>query len=82
MSATPASYLLDTNYVSELVRVQPDARAVAWIDSVEEANLFLSVITLAEIRKGGEAAIADRRGAPAAWGKRNGTGGLLHRLRP
>jgi len=44
--------LLDTNYVSELVRVQPDARAVAWIDSVAEASLFLRVITLAEIRKG------------------------------
>lgn len=104
MSATPASYLLDTNYVSELVRVQPDARAVAWIDSVAEASLFLSVITLAEIRKGVdelatgarrtqldtwltvelprrfagrilpvEAAIADRWGALAAWGKRNGT---------
>ena len=52
MTSTASGYLLDTNYVSELVRILPDARAIAWIDSVAEHSLFLSVITLAEIRNG------------------------------
>lgn len=73
MSSTPAGYLLDTNYVSELVRLQPDARALAWIDSVDEASLFLSVITLAEIRKVvDELAPGTRR---TAHGARNWTRG-------
>ncbi|MBM3796021.1 MAG: type II toxin-antitoxin system VapC family toxin [Acidobacteria bacterium] len=50
--ATAAGYLLDTNYVSELVWVSPDARAAAWINRVGESMLFLSAITVAEIRKG------------------------------
>jgi predicted nucleic acid-binding protein len=52
VTSTASGYLLDTNYVSELVRILPDARAIAWIDSVAEHSLFLSVITLAEIRNG------------------------------
>jgi toxin FitB len=68
VSPAAAGYLLDTNYVSELVRILPDTRAVAWIDSVEEASLFLSVITLAEIRKGvDELATGARRTQLDTW---------------
>ena len=52
MNPSPGGYILDTNYISELVRVKPDVRAVEWIDRVPETSLYLSVITLAEIRKG------------------------------
>lgn len=45
-------HLLDTNYVSELVRVKPDPVASTWIDNADEASLYLSVLTLGEIRKG------------------------------
>lgn len=47
-----SGYLLDTNCVSELVRPQPDPRVVEWVDATDEAMLYLSVLTLGEIRKG------------------------------
>jgi toxin FitB len=47
-----SGYLLDTNCVSELVRIQPNHRVLAWLDAAEESSLYLSVLTLGEIRKG------------------------------
>ena len=46
------SYLIDTNVLSELRRKQPDARVVSWIQARPRPALFLSVLTLGEIRKG------------------------------
>ena len=45
-------YLLDTCVISELVARQPNPRVVAWVDAVEEDRLYLSVITIGEIRRG------------------------------
>ena len=46
-------YLLDTNVVSEYSRPSPpDARVRKWIDAQDENALYLSVLTLGEIRKG------------------------------
>lgn len=45
-------YLLDTCVISELTARQPVAQVVDWIDRVEESHLYLSVITIGEIRKG------------------------------
>ncbi|HAY11089.1 MAG TPA: VapC toxin family PIN domain ribonuclease, partial [Thauera sp.] len=45
-------YLLDTNVVSELRRPRPHGAVVAWLQSVEDASLFLSVVTLGEIQAG------------------------------
>ena len=45
-------FLLDTNCISEAVRLKPEPRVMAWIEAAEEALLFLSVLTLGEIRKG------------------------------
>ena len=44
--------LLDTNVVSEPLRAAPDARVVKWIDSQLLETLFLSAITVAELRAG------------------------------
>lgn len=44
--------LLDTNVVSEPLRPQPDSRVVAWIDAQPLETLFLSAITVAELRAG------------------------------
>jgi len=44
--------LLDTNVVSEPLRAAPDARVVAWIDAQPLETLFLSAITVAELRAG------------------------------
>lgn len=46
------SYLIDTNVLSELRRKQPDPRVVAWLQARPPQSLFLSVLTLGEIRKG------------------------------
>jgi hypothetical protein len=46
------SFLLDTNVVSEWVKPQPNAGVIAWLAEVDEDRVFLSVVTLAEIRHG------------------------------
>ena len=47
-----SGFLLDTNCVSELVRVKPDPRMLEWMEAADESLLHLSVLTLGEIRKG------------------------------
>lgn len=44
--------LLVTNVVSEPLRAAPDTRVVAWIDAQALETLFLSAITVAELRAG------------------------------
>ena len=46
------SYLLDTNVLSEVSRPAPDRRVLRWLHEVDEDRTFISVISLAEIRKG------------------------------
>lgn len=46
------TYLLDTNVVSELRKRKPDPRVLAWYEGVASAELFLSVLTIGEIRLG------------------------------
>ena len=46
------SYLIYTNVLSELRRKQPDPQVVAWLQARPPQSLFLSVLTLGEIRKG------------------------------
>ena len=45
-------YLLDTNVISELIARTPNQQIVDWIDSLDPETLYLSVITIAELRKG------------------------------
>ena len=45
-------YLIDTNVISELRRIKPHGAVIAWIKSVNEAELFMSAVTLAEIQAG------------------------------
>lgn len=47
-----SGYLLDTNCISEVVRIHPEPRVTAWIAAADESLLYLSVLTLGEIRKG------------------------------
>jgi toxin FitB len=46
-----SGFLLDTNCISEVVRVSPDPRVLSWLGAAEESLLYLSVLTLGEIRK-------------------------------
>lgn len=45
-------FLLDTNVVSELRKPRPQGTVVAWLQSVDDAKLFLSAVTLGEIQAG------------------------------
>ena len=47
-----SAFLLDTNCISEIVRPNPEPRVTDWMEAVDEALLYLSVLTLGEIRKG------------------------------
>jgi len=46
------SYLLDTNVLSELRRKQPNKGVSAWFAQRPASSLYLSVLTLGELRKG------------------------------
>jgi tRNA(fMet)-specific endonuclease VapC len=46
------NYILDTNVVSELVASEADPQVINWIDSIDSESVFLSVITIGEIKKG------------------------------
>ena len=54
-------YLLDTNCISEAVRPRPEPRVMSWLRAADEAMLFLSVLTLGEIRKGVASLAQSRR---------------------
>lgn len=45
-------YLLDTCVISELTRPKPLPRLTQWLRAQSEAGLYLSVLTIGEIRKG------------------------------
>ena len=46
------AWLVDTNILSELRRPKPEARVVAFISSLPLAQIYISSVTLAEIRFG------------------------------
>jgi len=44
--------LLDTNVVSEWMKVVPDPEVIAWLDRQRPSQLHMSVVTKAEIERG------------------------------
>ena len=59
------SYLIDTNVLSELrKRDRADAHLRGWFDTVDSHELFLSVVTVGELRRGIE--VIGRRDMAAA----------------
>ena len=45
-------YLLDTNVISALVAKQPAVEVIDWLDSIDDSLIYLSVVTIGEIKKG------------------------------
>jgi toxin FitB len=45
-------FLLDTNVFREINKTRPDANVAAWLDSVDDADLAISALTVGEVRKG------------------------------
>ncbi|MFZ5557573.1 MAG: type II toxin-antitoxin system VapC family toxin [Pseudomonadota bacterium] len=45
-------YLLDTCFLSELFKSEPNSGVVEWVTGIEEERLFVSALSLGEIQKG------------------------------
>src|SRR5258708_30942675 len=45
-------FVVENNWICEVVRPKPDRRVEAWMDAADETMLYLSVLTMGEIRKG------------------------------
>ena len=54
-------YLLDTCFLSELVKPAPEQAVLSWLGDRVESDLFVSTMTLAEIGRGIEKLPASRR---------------------
>jgi predicted nucleic acid-binding protein len=55
------NFLLDTNLVSEWTKARPDPGVIGWLADADEDRVFVSVITLAELRQGVERLAIGRR---------------------
>jgi predicted nucleic acid-binding protein len=44
--------LLDTNVLSEVTKPRPDERVLQWLHGVDEDRTFISIVSIAEIRRG------------------------------
>ncbi|MBZ5665720.1 MAG: type II toxin-antitoxin system VapC family toxin [Acidobacteriia bacterium] len=55
------SFLLDTNAVSEWVKPRPNPGLIGWMEAADEDRVFISVVSLAELRYGVERMAAGRR---------------------
>ena len=69
------AWLLDTNVISELRRPRPEPKVIAFVSAQPLESLYVSVVTLAEIRFGIEC-VSDvaRRAELSDW--------LVHKVRP
>ena len=47
-----SGFLLDTNVPSEMLRSRPEANVIAWVKRQVNETLFVSVVTLGELRRG------------------------------
>ena len=60
--------LIDTNVLSEVRRPAPEPKVLAWLDRLDEDRAFISVASIAELRRG--IALMEegrRRAALSAW---------------
>jgi toxin FitB len=54
-------FLLDTNVVSEWVKPRPNVGVVEWLTNIDESYVYISVITLMELRQGIDCMTASAR---------------------
>lgn len=54
-------YLLGTCVLCEIIKPKPDENVISWLQIQNEDDLFLSVLTFGEIKKGIEKAVDDAR---------------------
>lgn len=62
------SFLLDTCAISELVARRPNPALLSWLDAVDDERVYLSAITIGELKRGIERLPeSDRRRQLDAW---------------
>ncbi|WP_341751269.1 MULTISPECIES: type II toxin-antitoxin system VapC family toxin [unclassified Candidatus Tisiphia] len=77
------SYLIDTNVISELIKVKQNTRVVEWFNAVQNRDLYLSVLTIGEIRKGiGKITDIKRREKVCIWLDQDLTSWFAGRILP
>jgi toxin FitB len=54
-------YILDTNVISEAINKQPNQQVMNWLREVDSQELYLSIVTVGEIKKGVEKLPGSRR---------------------
>jgi predicted nucleic acid-binding protein len=59
--------LLDTNVLSEVQRPAPEPKVLEWLDAVDEDRVYVSVASIAELRRGIALMEGRRRTALAVW---------------
>ena len=47
-----SGFLLDTNIASELIRARPEPRVANWVYAKDEQSLYLSAVSIGELRRG------------------------------
>jgi predicted nucleic acid-binding protein len=63
-----SGFLLDTNIPSELIRTRPTPKVADWFYAQDESTLYLSVVTIGELRKGFSLlAVSSRRAQLEQW---------------
>ena len=78
-----SGFLLDTNVISELVKPNPARKVTSWLEGIDEGLLYLSVLTIGEIRKGITAlAQTGRRVAIEAWLEKDLSDRFVGRILP
>jgi predicted nucleic acid-binding protein len=66
------NFLLDTNVISEPMTARPNTGVLAWLAEVEEDRVFVSVVSITELRYGVERlAIGRRRDRLDRWLRRD-----------
>ena len=55
------NFLLDTNVLSEPMKARPNAGLLAWLAEADEDSVFISVVTITELRYGIERLATGRR---------------------
>lgn len=77
------NYLIDTNVISELIKTKQDGQVLQWFEAVTHKNLYLSVLTIGEIRKGiGKIADVRRKEKVRIWLDQELTGWFADRILP
>lgn len=75
--------LLDTNVVSEPMKARPNAGVLNWLAQVDEDSVFLSVVTITELRYGIERlASGKRRDRLEGWLRKDLTSRFAERILP